>query len=100
MNCLLLLCLSGLYVEGGVGVFDQPPKPPQWAFAKYGPDAHWKYDANEAANPRGRISVGHEWEVGAKWRFQLELRHESWIGTSADYGQNSAWGSVRYRPFR
>ncbi len=100
MTCAILFCLAGLYLEGGVGIFDHPPDPPAWAQAKYNGNAIWKYDANHTANPRGRIAVGHEWEPSPKWRINLELRHESWIGTTADYGQNSVWVSGRVYPWK
>ncbi len=99
MSCLAILCLSGLYLEGGVGYIEPTPKPPEYAIRKFGPDAIWRYDANQAANPMGRVAVGHEWQL-TKIRWSLELRHESWIGTTADHGQNSVWVSVRYTPWR
>jgi len=92
-----LLCLSGIFVEGAIGYVQ--PIPDAQSYSKHGERRVWHYDPQEAANPMGRITVGHEWETG-KFRISLELRHESWIGTSHDYGQNSAWGSVRWRPFR
>lgn len=100
MQCAFLLCLSGLFLEGGVGYVAPTPSPPAWAFQKFGPDATWRYDANHAANPMGRLSVGHEWNPSPKVRISFEIRHESWIATTADHGQNSAWASVRVLPWR
>jgi hypothetical protein len=100
MSCTLLACLSGLYIELGAGYVAPTPAPPPSAVAKFGPDVTWKYDANHAANPMGRLAIGHEWEPSSRVRVSFELRHESWIATTADHGQNSAWVSVRMRPFR
>ena len=100
MNCLAILCLSSLYLEGGVGYIASAPAPPEWAYKRFGKDVTWKYDANQTANPMGRLAVGHEWNPSPKVRLSLELRHESWIGTGADHGQNGVWGSVRVLPWR
>lgn len=97
MNCIL--CLAGLFVEGAVGYVKPTPHPPAYAIAAHGIHAMWRFDANEAANPMGRIAIGHEWEAD-KVLVSLELRHESWLGTGKDHGQDSAWVSVRWRPFR
>jgi hypothetical protein len=100
MSCALFFCLSSLYVELGAGYVIPTPAPPPSAVAIYGPGVVWKYDANHAANPMGRLAIGHEWEPSSRVRVSFELRHESWIATTADHGQNSAWVSVRMRPFR
>jgi hypothetical protein len=95
-----MFCLANLYVEGAVGYVDPTPTPPIEIVRKMGPMALWKYDANYAANPMGRLAVGHEWNPSAKVRVDLEIRHESWLGTTADHGQNSIWFSTRILPFR
>lgn len=86
-----ILCLAGLYVEGAVGYVSPMGPPPK--------NLRWKYEPNFTANPMGRIAIGHEWEAG-KFRYSLEIRHESWIGTFGDRGMESAWVEVRWRPFK
>ena len=100
MSCTLLACLSGLYIELGAGYVAPTPVPPPSAVAKFGPDVTWKYDANHAANPMGRLAIGHEWGPSSRVRVSFELRHESWIATTADHGQNSVWVSARIFPLR
>jgi len=95
--CAVIFCLANIYLEGAVGYVEPTPSPPVHIQKING---LWKYDANYAANPMGRIAVGHEWNPSSKVRVDLELRHESWIGTTADHGQNSAWMSVRVLPWR
>lgn len=100
MDSCVMFCLANLFLEVGTGyVLPQPPVP-AWAIEKYGPDAHLRYDANDAANPMGRLSVGYEANVSPRLRLTLEIRHESWIGTKSDKGQNSAWFSMRIMPWR
>lgn len=99
MNCILI-CLANLYVETGIGYIAKQPQIPAWAVEMYGPQVERVYDPNKTANPMGRLAIGHEWQPGRKVRISFELRHESWIGTNADHGQNSAWASVRVNPFR
>lgn len=91
MNCLLLLCLSGLYFEGGAGYVFSPPEPP--------PKRRLMFEPNHVANPMGRIAFGHEWNPSPRARISIELRHESWLGTTRDVGLNSAWASVRVLPW-
>lgn len=86
-----LLCLAGLYVEGAVGYVNPMGPLPKGVL--------FKFEPNHVANPMGRIAIGHEWESG-KFRYSLEIRHESWIGTTADVGLESAWVEVRWRPFK
>lgn len=90
--CLILLCLSNVYIEGAIGYV----KPPTWNTTT----TYKTYDVNHAANPRGRIAVGQEWAPSPKVRVAFELRHESWIGTTKDHGMNSAWVSARVYPWR
>ena len=102
----VILCLANLFIEGSVGYVDVPSshvktysfqldgKPPLTLVS--GARMH---DYNSAANPMGRVVLGHEWDMG-KTRIDLSLRHESWIGTGKDRGTNSAWVSVRYFPFK
>lgn len=99
MNCFLLLCLSGLYAEGGVGYVFNAHHSDQVLHHRWGPAGYWRFDANETANPMGRLAVGHEWNPKPQWRISVEVRHESWIGTTLDNGQNSAWVSVRWKPW-
>lgn len=103
MNCILI-CLAGLYMEAGIGVLDKPSN----ELTAYMLDAGRPivlyhgiepYDLNVARNPRGRISIGHEWNLSPRYRVSFELRHESWIGTKRDRGNNGAWTSVRYLPW-
>lgn len=98
MSCTGLLC--GLYFELAAGYIPNLPRPPEWAKEKFGPDVHYKYDFNSTANPRGRLSFGYEWNPSARTRISLEFRHESWIGTQADKGQNGIWISARGFPWR
>lgn len=100
MNCFLLFCLSNVYLEAGVGYIQPTPAPPAAELAKLGSDILWKYDANFSANPMARLAVGHEWNPSPQFRISLELRHESWLATTADHGQNSAWVSARVLPWR
>lgn len=86
-----LLCLSGLYVEAAAGYVSPLDRPP--------PGQRFKFEPNHVANPMGRVAIGHEWESG-KFRISVELRHESWIATTKDRGQESAWAAVRWRPFK
>jgi len=99
---LTAIALSGcanLYVEGAVGVVDNLPPVPQWAKDKFGPDANYKYDPDAVANPRGRVALGVEWNA-PRSRFSMEVRHESWVGVTADKGEESVWAAVRIFPFR
>ncbi len=97
MNCLLI-CLANLYLETGVGVVDRPPTVAEWVYAE-SPAQFRTLKLSEVPNPMGRIAIGHEWGTG-KFRFNLELRHESSIATGKDKGQNSAWLSGRVYPWR
>ncbi len=106
MNCLLLLCLSGLYIEGGIGYVDLPSSNIQtYSFAQVNKpplvlvSGARMHDYNTTANPMGRVALGHEWNPSPHARISLELRHESWVGTGKDYGTNSAWASVRVLPW-
>lgn len=99
-GCILLFCLSQVYIEGGVGYVEKPHAIPQWAIEKFGLDTQWKYDSNHVANPRGKLAIGHQWELSSRTTVDISLRHESWIGTTADYGQNSVFLSVRSFPFK
>ena len=106
MNCLLLFCLSGLYVDGGVGYVDVPRNNvKQYTFQLDGKppltvvSGARMHDYNVAANPMGRIAIGHEWNPSSHARISLELRHESWLATGKDRGTNSAWASVRVLPW-
>lgn len=85
----------GAYVEGGVGVVRGLGPVPAWA----GPGASRKYDFNVVANPRGHVAVGYEWE-GKKTVTYLEVRHESWLGTNSDSGEESVWAGGRWYPWR
>ena len=102
----ILICLASLYIEGAVGYVDIPSshvktysfqlhdKPPLTLVS--GARMH---DYNSAANPMGRIALGHEWDMG-KTRVNLSIEHQSWLGTSKDRGTNSAWVSVKHFPFK
>ena len=90
-SCILTLCLANLYVEAAVGYVAPVPSPP--------PARVWHFDANYHANPKGRFAIGHEWNPDPKIRVSLDVRHESWLGTLKDFGENSVWASVRYRPW-
>lgn len=68
----------------------QPPNFPQEIFT---------YDRFAITNPYGVLAAGYEWEPSARWRIQLELRHESsW--PRHDAGEDGAWFKVRLYPFR
>lgn len=102
MNCLLLIfCLSGLYAEVGAGYVPDPGVPVAKYLAQDGRQAYatfYRLDMLGVSNPRGRVAIGYELDLG-KFRFDLQLRHESWIGTTTDRGEESIWGSLRVRPF-
>ena len=99
LYCALIFCASNLYLDLGVGYVDAVPPVPQWAIHKFGPGTYRRFDMNQVANPRGHVSIGHEWN-GERSRVSLELRHESWIGTNADKGENAVWFNVRMFPFK
>lgn len=96
MSCLALLC--GLYLELGAGYVAPTPPPTERMIHAHGPATYWLYDANRTANPMGRVQIGYEADLAPRWRVDLSLRHESWVGTGYDHGQNSAWFAVRWRP--
>lgn len=91
MNCILL-CLANLYVETGIGyIHDLGPIPAQYSYRKY--------DYNQTKNPRAVIAIGHEWQISRKATLNMEIRHESWVATKADTGENGAWLSLRVMPW-
>ena len=105
MECILI-CLAGLYFEGAVGYVDIPSSHVKiYSFQLEGKQpitlvsGARMHDYNSAANPMGRVAIGHEWNPSAKIRIDLQVRHESWLGTGKDKGTNSAWASVRVRPW-
>lgn len=107
MECLLLVCLSNLYFNIGIGYADTPSShiqawkyQPEHAPAVIGFTGVRPYDLNLAANPMARVSFGHEWEPSVKVRISLEVSHESWLGTGKDKGLNSAWVSLKTFPWR
>jgi hypothetical protein len=100
VDCIALFCLSGLYLELGLGYVDPLLPPPAHIIQKLGPGAYYLYDFNNAPNPRGQLSIGHEWNPSNKVRVSMELRHNSWLATTADKGENSAWLSLRLRPWQ
>ena len=100
MECLTLFCLSGLYIELGAGYIRGLPPPPPRIIEKYGPNVIYLYDFNTTRNPRGQLSLGYEWNPSNRVRVSMELRHNSWIGTNADKGENGAWMSLRLRPWQ
>ena len=99
MSCFFIFCLSGLYLDAGIGVVDQVPPIPARIIEKFGPMTYYKYDFNYTPNPRGHIAIGHEWNL-PRVRTSLEVRHESWLGTTADVGEESVWLNVRILPFK
>jgi hypothetical protein len=98
MSCALLFCLAGLYAETGIGYVDKPPTAMEWVY-KESPAQFATLKVSSVPNPMGRIAIGHEWEAG-RYRFNLELRHESSLSTGQDKGQNSAWASAKVFPWR
>ncbi len=101
MSCFLLFCITGLYLEGGAGYVDPMERTAEQITVRPMQVASsGRYESQVSANPMGRIAFGHEWQPHAKVRLNLELRHESWIGTSRDIGRNSVWVSGRVFPWR
>ena len=91
--------IASLYFEIGAGYVRDLGPVPQEITAKLGPSAYRKYDFNRVANPRGHVAVGIEHDMG-QVSVSLSLRHESWIGSVADSGEESAWVNVRIKPWR
>lgn len=112
MSCSLTaiaLCLSGLYLDGGLSVADSGVEiyREQIVNSVYQLDgvitSHRHVESirsHAAENPYGRIAIGYEQTFFVpELRLSAELYHESSLATGRDRGVNGARISLRWYPF-
>lgn len=91
-----LLCLCHFYIQGGLA-YVLPHESAADYTGRAG--AYWTYDRNHTANPLGQLQLGYAVDH-KRWRVDLYTRHESFVMSTSDRGENSLGLSVRYQLFK
>lgn len=104
MSCLLLwasVCLidpSNIYLTGGLEAPLNHPSNERIAEPCYGADTWCLSKPNGGAV--GTLRLGNVIEVSSEFTIDYGFAHRSLINTNKDRGQEFAYISVTYRPFR
>lgn len=110
MSCLLAICLSGLYLDGGLSYADSGveiyqlkttllTRETRWGDIEYVGSSDERASSHRALNPYGRLALGYEHQINLQLRLNAELYHESSIETGRDRGVNGARVSLRWFPW-
>jgi hypothetical protein len=93
MSCTIATILYCTYLKAGLAYELErgAAKEPTYATVNdevYRFNGYHEYDPNKYANPLGTVEMGTEWTISARFEVDVYYRHQSFLGTTKDMGQD------------